>query len=91
MPENKFQSLLSETALQFAQLAPRLLPDTAPADLEKLGNSLQTLLKKQLDSHIGSLDVVTKEEFAAHTRLLNRLKDRIVELEQRLQKIEQDN
>lgn len=88
MSESTLQKVLTEVIQQFTKSMPQLLPDSAPADLERLGDALQTLLKKQLDSRLATLDVVSKEEFAAHTQLLNRLKQRVIELEERLQKLD---
>ena len=86
--ETNLQNLFSETINQFSRLASELLPDSAPGDLEQLRASMQRALKKQLESQLSSMDVVSKDEFAAHSQLLNRLKDRIITLEERIEELE---
>jgi len=72
------------------QLA-RQLADAVPRNLRALGEDMEKNFRSLLQSGLGRMDLVTREEFDLQTAVLERTRARLEELEQRLAKLEADD
>lgn len=73
--------------LRIDEIARRLL-DSLPPALRTVGKDLETNFRAVLRSSLGKLDLVTRDEFDTQTRVLERTRARLAELEARLQALE---
>jgi BMFP domain-containing protein YqiC len=73
--------------LRIDEIARRLLESVPPA-LRTMQKDLETNFRAVLRSSLGKLDVVTRDEFDTQTRVLERTRARLAELEARLQALE---
>jgi BMFP domain-containing protein YqiC len=69
------------------EIARRLLESVPPA-LRTVQKDLETNFRAVLRSSLGKLDLVTRDEFDTQTRVLERTRARLAELEARLQALE---
>ncbi len=69
------------------EIARRLL-DSVPPALRTIGQDLESNFRAVLRSSLGKLDLVTRDEFDTQTRVLERTRARLAELEARLQALE---
>ena len=69
------------------EIARRLLEGVPPA-LRTVQKDLETNFRAVLRSSLGKLDLVTRDEFDTQTRVLERTRARLAELEARLQALE---
>lgn len=69
------------------EIARRLLDGVPPA-LRTMQKDLETNFRAVLRSSLGKLDLVTRDEFDTQTRVLERTRARLAELEARLQALE---
>ncbi|HUA27046.1 MAG TPA: accessory factor UbiK family protein [Steroidobacteraceae bacterium] len=69
------------------EIARRLLESVPPA-LRTMQKDLETNFRAVLRSSLGKLDLVTRDEFDTQTRVLERTRARLAELEARLQAVE---
>ncbi|MGB6488879.1 MAG: accessory factor UbiK family protein [Steroidobacteraceae bacterium] len=69
------------------EIARRLL-DSVPPALRTMQKDLETNFRAVLRSSLGKLDLVTRDEFDTQTRVLERTRARLAELEARLQALE---
>lgn len=69
------------------EIARRLLESVPPA-FRTVGKDLETNFRAVLRSSLGKLDLVTRDEFDTQTRVLERTRARLAELEARLQALE---
>jgi len=69
------------------EIARRLLDGVPPA-LRTVQKDLETNFRAVLRSSLGKLDLVTRDEFDTQTRVLERTRARVAELEARLQALE---
>ena len=69
------------------EIARRLL-DSVPPALRTVKQDLETNFRAVLRSSLGKLDLVTRDEFDTQTRVLERTRARLAELEARLLKVE---
>lgn len=69
------------------EIARRLFESVPPA-LRTLQKDLETNFRAVLRSSLGRLDLVTRDEFDTQTRVLERTRARLAELEARLQALE---
>jgi ubiquinone biosynthesis accessory factor UbiK len=69
------------------EIARRLL-DSIPPALRTMQKDLETNFRAVLRSSLGKLDLVTRDEFDTQTRVLERTRARLAELEARLQALE---
>ena len=69
------------------EIARRLL-DSLPPAFRTMSKDLETNFRAVLRSSLGKLDLVTREEFDTQTRVLERTRARLAELEARLQALE---
>ncbi|WP_019935190.1 ubiquinone biosynthesis accessory factor UbiK [Oceanimonas smirnovii] len=77
-------------------LDPKKLEDIAkqiqsnmPAGLKNMGEEAEKRIRTVLQSQLGKLDVVTREEFDVQTKVLLRTREKLNELEARLALLEQ--
>ncbi|HEY6517562.1 MAG TPA: accessory factor UbiK family protein [Steroidobacteraceae bacterium] len=69
------------------EVARRLL-DSVPPALRTMQKDLETNFRAVLRSSLGKLDLVTRDEFDTQTRVLERTRARLAELEARLQALD---
>jgi hypothetical protein len=69
------------------EIARRLLESIPPA-FRTVQKDLETNFRAVLRSSLGKLDLVTRDEFDTQTRVLERTRGRLAELEARLQALE---
>jgi ubiquinone biosynthesis accessory factor UbiK len=69
------------------EIARRLL-DSLPPAFRTMSKDLETNFRAVLRSSLGKLDLVTRDEFDTQTRVLERTRARLAELEARLQALE---
>jgi len=69
------------------EIARRLLESVPPA-FRTISRDLETNFRAVLRSSLGKLDLVTRDEFDTQTRVLERTRARLAELEARLQALE---
>jgi ubiquinone biosynthesis accessory factor UbiK len=69
-------------------LARRLLESVPPA-LRTVSQDLETNFRAVLRASLGKLELVTRDEFDTQTRVLERTRARLAELEARLQALEE--
>ena len=69
------------------EIARRLLENVPPA-FRTMQKDLETNFRAVLRSSLGKLELVTRDEFDTQTRVLERTRARLAELEARLQALE---
>jgi BMFP domain-containing protein YqiC len=69
------------------ELARRLL-DTVPPALRAAQHDLETNFRTVLRSGLAKLDLATREEFDAQTRVLERTRQMVEQLEERVRQLE---
>lgn len=69
------------------EITRRLLASVPPA-FRTISQDLETNFRAVLRSSLGKLDLVTRDEFDTQTRVLERTRARLAELEARLQALE---
>ena len=74
-------------AFRIDEIARRLLESVPPA-LRTMQKDLETNFRAVLRSSLAKLDVVTREEFDTQTRVLQRTREKLEQLEARLQELE---
>lgn len=66
----------------------RQLADAVPEQLRELGQDVQRNFKSLLQSGLARMDLVTREEFEVQRAVLERTREKLESLEQRLAEIE---
>lgn len=66
----------------------RRLAESVPPALRTLQQDLESNFRAVLHASLNKLDLVTREEFDTQTRVLQRTRERLAELEARLQALE---
>lgn len=66
----------------------RRLAESVPPALRTLQQDLESNFRAVLRASLGKLDLVTREDFDTQTRVLQRTRERLAELEARLQALE---
>ncbi len=66
----------------------RRLAESVPPALRTLQQDLESNFRAVLRASLGKLDLVTREEFDTQTRVLQRTRERLAELEAKLEKLE---
>lgn len=76
---------------------PKILDDIAkqlaaavPADLHRLREDMQKNFRAVLDNTLAKMSLVTREEFDAQQSVLNRSREKLEALEQRLRELEKN-
>ncbi|WP_417605968.1 ubiquinone biosynthesis accessory factor UbiK [Oceanimonas baumannii] len=59
-----------------------------PSGLKNMGEEAEKRIRTVLQSQLGKLDVVTREEFDVQTKVLLRTREKLNELESRLAQLE---
>ncbi|WP_094751622.1 ubiquinone biosynthesis accessory factor UbiK [Psychromonas sp. CD1] len=62
--------------------------DAMPAGVKTFGNDVDRKIKQILQSQLGKLDMVSREEFDVQTQVLLRTREKFAELEAKMDDIE---
>lgn len=73
---------------QLDELA-RQLADAVPRNLRALGEDLEKTFRSLLSSGFERMDLVTREDFDLQTALLERTREKLEQMEQRLAELEE--
>ena len=65
--------------------------DSIPPGVKNLAEGLETKVKQTLQSQLSRLDFVSREEFDVQTQVLVRTREKLEQLEQRLEALEQQD
>ncbi|MEC6825199.1 accessory factor UbiK family protein [Photobacterium piscicola] len=60
------------------------IQDAMPKPVKDLGNDVEQKVRQVIQSQLGKLDVVTREEFDVQTQVLLRTRQKLTELEQKM-------
>ncbi|AWL13399.1 uncharacterized protein HMF8227_02951 [Saliniradius amylolyticus] len=63
--------------------------DAIPPGVKTMAEDMEGRVKQVLQSQLGKLDMVTREEFEVQTQVLLRTREKLAQLETRLEKLEQ--
>ena len=69
----------------------RQLADAVPGNVKAIGEDLERNFKTLLQSAMGRMDLVTREEFDVQVAVLARTREKLEALEARLAELEDDN
>lgn len=82
MITENISALISDTFKSAQQLLPE--------DAQKLRASIEQIVRERLELRLKDMNLVSKDEFQAHHQLLSRLKERVLELEARIEALEKE-
>ena len=68
----------------------RKLADSVPGNIKSMGEDLERNFKSLLQSALGRMDLVTREEFDVQVAVLARTREKLESLEARLAALEED-
>ncbi|SPP32190.1 hypothetical protein ARAF_2085 [Arsenophonus endosymbiont of Aleurodicus floccissimus] len=68
----------------------RQIKDTLPQGVRDLGENLDKKLWAILQSQLGKLDLVSREEFDIQTQVLLRTREKMVQMEKRIEQLEKN-
>ncbi|PJG82301.1 ubiquinone biosynthesis accessory factor UbiK [Caviibacterium pharyngocola] len=63
------------------------IQDVLPQGVKDLGQDAEAKVKQTLQAQLAKLDLVTREEFDVQTQVLMRTREKLTELEKRLEQI----
>ncbi|MDR5609107.1 MULTISPECIES: ubiquinone biosynthesis accessory factor UbiK [unclassified Arsenophonus] len=66
----------------------RQIKDTLPQGIRDLGDDLDKKLRAILQSQLGKLDLVSREEFDIQTQVLLRTREKMAQMEKRIEQLE---
>ncbi|HGJ5873902.1 MULTISPECIES: ubiquinone biosynthesis accessory factor UbiK [Arsenophonus] len=66
----------------------RQIKDTLPQGIRDLGEDLDKKLRAILQSQLGKFDLVSREEFDIQTQVLLRTREKMIEMEKRIEQLE---
>lgn len=66
----------------------RQIKDSLPQGIRDLGQDLDKKLRATLQSQLGKLDLVSREEFDIQTQVLLRTREKIMQMEKRIKQLE---
>lgn len=66
----------------------RQIKDTLPQGIRDLGEDLDKKLRAILQSQLGKLDLVSREEFDIQTQVLLRTREKMAQMEKRIKQLE---
>ncbi|MFS1537749.1 MAG: ubiquinone biosynthesis accessory factor UbiK [Candidatus Phlomobacter fragariae] len=69
----------------------RQIKNTLPQGIRGLGEDLDKKLRATLQSQLGKIDLVSREEFDIQTQVLLRTREKMIELEKRIKQLEKNN
>ena len=77
-------------ALDFKTLdeVTRKLAEAVPRELKNAGEDLQGRFRKVLENQLEKMDLVTREEFEIQKRVLERSREKLEQLEARLEQLQ---
>ena len=61
--------------------------DSLPQGIKDLGQDVEAKIKQTLQAQLAKLDLVTREEFDVQTQVLIRTREKLVELEKRVDEL----
>lgn len=64
------------------------IKDTLPQGIRDLGEDLDKKLRAILQSQLGKLDLVSREEFDIQTQVLLRTREKMAQMEKRIEQLE---
>ena len=64
------------------------LSQIVPPEMKKMHEEMQLQFKQVLQSTLGKMDLVTREEFDVQTKVLQKTRTKLTELEQRVTELE---
>lgn len=64
------------------------IQDALPQGIKDLGQDAEAKIKQTLQAQLSKLDVVTREEFDVQTQVLMRTREKLNELEKRLDELQ---
>jgi len=82
----RYQTAMSDNSIE--DLA-RKLAEAVPDGLRSVGKELEENFRSVLQSGLGKLDLVTREEFEVQEAVLARTREKLEALEKRLQELEE--
>ncbi|MDP2533458.1 accessory factor UbiK family protein [Photobacterium damselae subsp. piscicida] len=62
--------------------------ESMPQPVKDLGNDVEQKVRQVIQSQLGKLDVVNREEFDVQTQVLLRTRQKLTELEQKMAELE---
>ncbi|HGJ5882517.1 ubiquinone biosynthesis accessory factor UbiK [Arsenophonus sp.] len=68
----------------------RQIKDTLPQGMRDLGEDLDKKLRAILQSQLGKLDLVSREEFDIQTQVLLRTREKMAQMEKRIEQLEKN-
>ncbi|CAA2929840.1 ubiquinone biosynthesis accessory factor UbiK [Arsenophonus endosymbiont of Bemisia tabaci] len=68
----------------------RQIKDTFPQGIGDLGEDLDKKLRAILQSQLGKLDLVSREEFDIQTQVLLRTREKMAQMEKRIEQLEKN-
>jgi len=66
----------------------RKLADALPSDWKKTGENIESRFRQVLEAQLSKLDLVTREEFEIQTRVLERSREKLEQLENKLDELD---
>ncbi|TDB55934.1 ubiquinone biosynthesis accessory factor UbiK [Photorhabdus luminescens] len=66
----------------------RQIQDSLPKEVKEFGGDVEKKLRTILQSQLGKLDLVNREEFDIQTQVLLRTREKLTAMEQRLNELE---
>lgn len=82
----RYQTAMSDNSIE--DLA-RKLAEAVPEGLRSVGKELEENFRSVLQSGLGKLDLVTREEFEVQEAVLARTREKLEALEKRLEELEE--
>ena len=67
------------------------MQDSMPKAVKDLGSDIESKIKQGLQHHLSKLDVVTREEFDIQTQVLLRTRQKLSDLEEKIDELLSDN
>lgn len=68
----------------------RQIKDTLPQGIRDLGEDFDKKLRAILQSQLGKLDLVSREEFDIQTQVLLRTREKMAQMEKRIEQLEKN-
>ncbi|WP_032114522.1 accessory factor UbiK family protein [Candidatus Arsenophonus nilaparvatae] len=68
----------------------RQIKDTLPQGIRDLGEDFDKKLRAILQSQLGKLDLVSREEFDIQTQILLRTREKMAQMEKRIEQLEKN-
>jgi len=69
----------------------RKLADVVPRELRNAGEDMESRFRQVLESQFARLNLVTREEFEIQKRVLERSREKLEQMEQRLAELQKRN